>query len=103
VIFEGVDLVQVNGETLRKTRRKMQMIFQDPYASLNPRMTVGEIMRAHANPQDPSGFKEQQERVEYLLKMVGLNPAFSNRYRTSFPAGSGSASALPGALALDLN
>ena len=44
VVFDGVDLVKLKGEDLRKMRRKMQMIFQDPYASLNPRMTVGEII-----------------------------------------------------------
>ena len=44
MIFDGVDLVKLKGEELRKMRRKMQMIFQDPYASLNPRMTVGEII-----------------------------------------------------------
>ncbi|MEA4908814.1 MAG: dipeptide/oligopeptide/nickel ABC transporter ATP-binding protein, partial [Anaerolineaceae bacterium] len=87
VIFEGVDLVQVNGETLRKTRRKMQMIFQDPYASLNPRMTVGEIIAEPMQIHKTHQGKEQQERVEYLLKMVGLNPAFSNRYPHEFSGG----------------
>ena len=52
VVFEGVDLVKLKGEDLRKMRKRMQMIFQDPYASLNPRMTIGEIIaETHFNPQ----------------------------------------------------
>jgi oligopeptide transport system ATP-binding protein len=88
VIFEGKDLTQTKGEDLRKMRRRMQMIFQDPYASLNPRMTVGSII---GEPLEVHGLgsskKERQERVQELLKTVGLNPVFVNRYPHEFSGG----------------
>ena len=87
VIFDGVDLVQLKGEDLRKMRRKMQMIFQDPYASLNPRMTVGEIIGEPLIIHNVAKGKEVQERVESLLELVGLNPAFENRYPHEFSGG----------------
>ncbi len=87
VTFEGKDLVKMKGEELRKTRRRMQMIFQDPYASLNPRMTVGEIIGEPMVIHNTHSGKELQERVESLLKLVGLNPAFSNRYPHEFSGG----------------
>jgi oligopeptide transport system ATP-binding protein len=87
VIFDGVDLVQLKGEDLRKMRRKMQMIFQDPYASLNPRMTVGEIIGEPLIIHNVARGKEVQERVESLLELVGLNPAFENRYPHEFSGG----------------
>ena len=88
VFFEGKDLTKTQGEELRKTRRRMQMIFQDPYASLNPRMTVGSIV---GEPLEVHGIgktkKERQERVQELLKTVGLNPYFVNRYPHEFSGG----------------
>ncbi len=87
VQFEGVELTKLKGESLRKMRRKMQMIFQDPYASLNPRMTVGSII---GEPLDIHGLakgKEKQQRVEELLRVVGLNPYFANRYPHEFSGG----------------
>ena len=88
VIFEGQDLTKVKGEELRKMRRRMQMIFQDPYASLNPRMTVGSII---GEPLEVHGIgaskKERQERVQELLKIVNLNPYFINRYPHEFSGG----------------
>ena len=88
VVFEGKDLTQTKGEDLRKMRRRMQMIFQDPYASLNPRMTVGSII---SEPLEVHGIgkskKERQERVQELLKTVGLNPYFVNRYPHEFSGG----------------
>ena len=88
VIFEGTDLTKTKGEQLRKMRRRMQMIFQDPYASLNPRMTVGSIV---SEPLEVHGIgknrKERQERVQELLKIVGLNPYFVNRYPHEFSGG----------------
>ncbi len=68
-------------------RRKMQMIFQDPYASLNPRMTVAEIVGEPLVVHKVANDKEVQERVEELLKLVGLNPAFANRYPHEFSGG----------------
>jgi oligopeptide transport system ATP-binding protein len=87
VIFDGVDLVKLQGEDLRKMRRKMQMIFQDPYASLNPRMTVGEIVGEPLAIHKIANTKEINERVEQLLQLVGLNPAFANRYPHEFSGG----------------
>lgn len=87
VIFDGVDLVKSKGEELRHLRRKMQMIFQDPYASLNPRMTVGEIIGEPLVIHRTATQKEIEERVANLLELVGLNPAFSTRYPHEFSGG----------------
>jgi oligopeptide transport system ATP-binding protein len=87
VYFEGVDLVELKGENLRKMRRKMQMIFQDPYASLNPRMTVGEIIGEPLLVHNLASKKESEEKVEDLLKLVGLNPDYANRYPHEFSGG----------------
>jgi oligopeptide transport system ATP-binding protein len=87
VYFEGVNLATLKGEDLRRMRRKMQMIFQDPYASLNPRMTVGDIIGEPLIIHNVASGKEVQERVEHLLELVGLNPAFSNRYPHEFSGG----------------
>ncbi|MFN8472349.1 MAG: dipeptide ABC transporter ATP-binding protein [Anaerolineae bacterium] len=87
VIFDGVDLVKLKSEDMRKMRRRVQMIFQDPYASLNPRMTVGSII---AEPLEVHGIakgKAAQERVQELLQVVGLNPYFVNRYPHEFSGG----------------
>jgi len=87
VTFDGVDLVHLKGEELRLMRRKMQMIFQDPYASLNPRMTVGEIVGEPLVVHKVASQKEIDERVESLLGLVGLNPAFASRYPHEFSGG----------------
>lgn len=87
VLFDGVDLVTLKGNDLRKMRRRMQMIFQDPYASLNPRMTVGEIIGEPLLIHGVAKGKAIQERVEQLLELVGLNPAFANRYPHEFSGG----------------
>jgi oligopeptide transport system ATP-binding protein len=87
VYFEGEDLVKLKGENLRKMRRKMQMIFQDPYASLNPRMTVGQIISEPMIVHDTVEGKEVQEHTENLLRLVGLNPAYTNRYPHEFSGG----------------
>jgi len=87
VHFQGADLAAVRGAPLRQMRRKMQMIFQDPYASLSPRMSVlgivGEPMEVH---RVASG-KEKKDRVAELLELVGLDPAFMNRYPHEFSGG----------------
>jgi len=88
VNFEGVELTKIKGEELRRTRRRMQMIFQDPYASLNPRMTVGSIIGEPLEVHNiGSSKKERQDRVQELLKIVGLNPYFVNRYPHEFSGG----------------
>src|SRR5512139_3004139 len=87
VHFDGVDLVNLKGEDLRKMRRKVQMIFQDPYASLNPRMTIGEIVGEPLVVHKVATQKEINERVANLLELVGLNAAFSTRYPHEFSGG----------------
>lgn len=87
VYFEGKDLATTKGEELRKMRRRMQMIFQDPYASLNPRMTVGEIIGEPLIIHGMATEKQAEERVKDLLKLVGLNPAYTNRYPHEFSGG----------------
>jgi len=87
VYFEEQDLVKTKGETLRRMRRRMQMIFQDPYASLNPRMTVGNIIGEPLDVHNILSPKERRERVQELLKIVGLNPYFVNRYPHEFSGG----------------
>jgi oligopeptide transport system ATP-binding protein len=87
VLLEGRDLTRVGGGELRRTRRRMQMIFQDPYASLNPRMTVGSIIAEPIEIHNLARGKAKQERVHELLRMVGLNPYFANRYPHEFSGG----------------
>ena len=87
VTFDGTVLNDVKGRKLRAFRRRMQMIFQDPYSSLNPRMSVASII---SEPMVIHGLykgKERHERVEYLLDQVGLNPYFSKRYPHEFSGG----------------
>jgi oligopeptide transport system ATP-binding protein len=77
----------LKGEELRKMRRKMQMIFQDPYASLNPRMTVADIVGEPLMVHSVATGKEIQERVQHLLELVNLNPSFAGRYPHEFSGG----------------
>jgi oligopeptide transport system ATP-binding protein len=87
VLFRGRDLAKLSGEELRKMRADMQMIFQDPYASLNPRMTVGDIIAEPLEVHNIAKGKEKKERVQELLQVVGLNPYFINRYPHEFSGG----------------
>lgn len=87
VSFEGTDLSTLKSEEMRWMRREMQMIFQDPYASLNPRMTVGEIVGEPLIVHNVAKGGEIQDRVSHLLNLVGLNPGFSGRYPHEFSGG----------------
>jgi oligopeptide transport system ATP-binding protein len=87
VIFQGTDLTKLKGEELRQMRRKVQMIFQDPYASLNPRMTVGDIIGEPIKVHNLRKGKDVRDRVQELLALVGLNPYFINRYPHEFSGG----------------
>ncbi len=87
VNFDGKELTKLNGESLRQMRRKVQIIFQDPYASLNPRMTVGDIVGEPIRVHNLRTGKEVRTRVEELLRVVGLNPYFINRYPHEFSGG----------------
>ena len=101
IIFGGTNLTDVTGGDLRRMRRKMQMIFQDPYASLNPRMTVGSIIAAPLEVHKVVSGKEKHERVQELLQMVGLNPYFVNRYPHEFSGGQRQRIGIARALALN--
>src|SRR5438094_1188210 len=85
---------------MRKMRRRMQMIFQDPYASLNPRMTVGNIIGEPIEVHNLARGKEKTERVQELLRVVGLNPYFTNRYPHEFSGGQRQRIGIARALAL---
>ena len=87
VVFQGIDLTRVKGNELRRIRRRMQMLFQDPYASANPRMTVGEIVGEPILVHEKVSRKERYERVRELLNLVGLNPRFIGRYPHEFSGG----------------
>jgi oligopeptide transport system ATP-binding protein len=89
VIFEGLDLTKLRGEALRKMRRNMQLIFQDPYASLDPRMIAGDIVGEPLLEHDyvKGKGKEYKDRVDELLSMVELEPRMTVRYPHEFSGG----------------
>lgn len=100
IYINDVEVTRMRGEKLRQHRREMQMIFQDPFASLDPRMTVGDII---AEPLDNFGVmrgRKRNERVQELLRVVGLNPNFNNRYPHEFSGGQRQRIGIARALAL---
>ncbi|MCO6449208.1 MAG: dipeptide ABC transporter ATP-binding protein [Caldilineales bacterium] len=101
VKFHGDELTEMKGETLRRERRRMQMIFQDPYASLNPRMTVGNIVGEPLDVHKLASGRARDERVQELLRLVGLNPYFVNRYPHEFSGGQRQRIGIARALAVD--
>ncbi|MFZ3152034.1 MAG: dipeptide ABC transporter ATP-binding protein [Anaerolineaceae bacterium] len=101
ILFDDIDLGALQENDLRKMRSRMQMIFQDPYASLNPRMTVGSIISAPLDVHTHLNKQEKQDRVQGLLKIVGLNPDFVNRYPHEFSGGQRQRIGIARALALN--
>ncbi|HEY3524525.1 MAG TPA: ABC transporter ATP-binding protein, partial [Candidatus Limnocylindrales bacterium] len=87
VVFDGTDLATLSDSAMRPMRRRMQMIFQDPYSSLNPRMTAGGIIGEPLEIHRIGTGRERRERVRDLLATVGLNPEFANRYPHEFSGG----------------
>lgn len=87
VVFDGIDLTQQKGHQLRKMRRRMQMIFQDPYTSLNPRWTVGRIIGEPMRVHQMYDRKGRIRRVEELLDLVQITRAHLNRYPHEFSGG----------------
>ena len=87
VYFRGTDLTTLSRPAMRAMRREMQMIFQDPYASLNPRMTVEQIVGEPLTAHHVVEGREVRARVEELLDLVKLNPSFANRYPHEFSGG----------------
>lgn len=87
IIFEGQDITTEEESSLLWFRRKLQMVFQDPYASLDPRMTVGEIIGEPMDVHHLYAGQERVERIHYLLGLVGLNPEHANRFPHEFSGG----------------
>ncbi len=101
VVLDGVDIPSLSGEELRRIRPRMQMVFQDPHASLNPRMTVGSIISEPLDEHRQLSKRERRERVEELLGAVGLDPRFTNRYPHEFSGGQRQRIGIARALALN--
>lgn len=87
IVFQGQDITGLKGEALKKIRRHMTMIFQDPYASLNPRMTVANIISEPLLIHGIGTPKERQDKVNELLELVGLSRYYANRYPHEFSGG----------------
>ncbi|MBI2881671.1 MAG: dipeptide ABC transporter ATP-binding protein [Candidatus Tectomicrobia bacterium] len=101
VRFDGLDVLALGKEDLRALRRRMQIIFQDPYASLNPRMTVGSIVGEPFAIHKIASGQERTDRVEALLKRVGLSPDHMRRYPHEFSGGQRQRIGIARALALN--
>jgi peptide/nickel transport system ATP-binding protein/oligopeptide transport system ATP-binding protein len=99
--FEGRDLLAFDASELRAFRREAQIIFQDPYASLNPRMTVSQILTEPLALHDLIPPPRRRERVEELLRLVGLEPRFARRYPHEFSGGQRQRIAIARALAVE--
>jgi oligopeptide transport system ATP-binding protein len=100
VYYEDIDITKLEGGALRRMRRRMQMIFQDPYASLNPRMSVEGIVSEPLRVHKIGDSAEQKERVQDLLQLAGLNPAYVSRYPHEFSGGQRQRIGIARALAL---
>jgi len=100
-IFEGQNLFALDSKTLRSTRRRIQIIFQDPYGSLNPRMTVGSIVGEPLKVHGLAKGQELEDRVSQLLDRVGLRPEHKSRYPHEFSGGQRQRIGIARALALN--
>jgi oligopeptide transport system ATP-binding protein len=100
VVFEGQELTTLSGEDLRKMRRRMQLVFQDPHSSLDPRMTVGDIVDEPLAVHRIGSKRERRARVRELLDVVGFDPSFTNRYPHEFSGGQRQRIGIARALAL---
>jgi oligopeptide transport system ATP-binding protein len=99
--FQGRELTELKGESLRRTRQDMQIVFQDPYSSLDPRMTVGMIVAEPLEVHSIGTRKGRAETVRKLLEVVGFNPNFTNRYPHEFSGGQRQRIGIARALALN--
>jgi ABC-type oligopeptide transport system ATPase subunit len=99
--FEGTELTELKGESLRKKRQDMQIVFQDPYSSLDPRMTVGGIVSEPLEVHGMGTRRSRRETVRRLLEVVGFNPNFTNRYPHEFSGGQRQRIGIARALALN--
>ncbi|QCQ23396.1 ABC transporter ATP-binding protein [Desulfoglaeba alkanexedens] len=100
IFFDGQNLANVSRKAMRPLRRKMQIIFQDPYSSLNPRQAVGRIISEGLVIHNAGSFSERQERVRYLMELVGLRPEVIDRYPHEFSGGQRQRIGIARALAL---
>ncbi|WP_281417565.1 ABC transporter ATP-binding protein [Alkaliphilus flagellatus] len=87
VFYKGKNISRMKEKDIKPYRRKMQVVFQDPYASLNPRMTVDQLIKEPLSIHNIGSEKERSERVYELLEKVGLNPSYFNRYAHEFSGG----------------
>jgi ABC-type oligopeptide transport system ATPase subunit len=101
VRFLGHELTRLRGEELRRLRREMQIVFQDPYASLNPRMTVGRIVGEPLRTHGIGNRRSRRAAVASLLELVGFDPAYVNRYPHEFSGGQRQRIGIARALALN--
>jgi oligopeptide transport system ATP-binding protein len=101
VRFAGRELTKLRGEELRRSRRDLQIVFQDPYASLNPRMTVGRIVAEPLQTHEIGTRRSRRAAVAHLLELVGFDPAYTNRYPHEFSGGQRQRIGIARALALN--
>ena len=101
VLFEGQNILDLPNKEMQRLRREMQIIFQDPYASLNPRMTIRSIVSEPLKIHNIGGKAEQRERVADLLQRVGLDPKYADRYPHEFSGGQRQRIGIARALALN--
>jgi len=101
ILFEGKDICKLDNRGMRSIRRHMQIVFQDPYASLDPRRTVEQIIGEPLGAFHVGSQRERQERVAYLLKKVGLSPEHARRYPHEFSGGQRQRIGIARALALN--
>jgi ABC-type oligopeptide transport system ATPase subunit len=101
VRFQGRELTELKGEDLRKIRQDMQIVFQDPYSSLDPRMTVGNIVAEPLQVHGMGTRRGRRETVRRLLEVVGFNPNYTNRYPHEFSGGQRQRIGVARALALN--
>ena len=101
VLFGDQDLAKLDGEPLRQMRRRVQMVFQDPFASLNPRYTIGSLISEPMQVYHVGNTKEIRERTTELLRVVGLRPEYIDRYPHEFSGGQRQRIAVARALAIN--
>jgi oligopeptide/dipeptide ABC transporter ATP-binding protein len=101
ILFNGQDITALDEKEMKPLRKEIQIIFQDPYGSLNPRMTVGQSIAEGLRIAGIHNHSEQQQRLETLLKMVGMSPASSDRYPHEFSGGQRQRIGIARALSVD--
>jgi oligopeptide transport system ATP-binding protein len=101
IIFDGTELTTAGREPMRRMRRELQIVFQDPYSSLDPRMTVGDIVSEPLVVHGIGSRRDRRARVRELLDVVGFNPGFTNRYPHEFSGGQRQRIGIARALALN--